>query len=171
MRTGLEIRNVGDPVAEKVHMTRRGHDLLTEELRRLKAEDRPRIVDEIKRAREHGDLSENAEYHAAKDSQGHLEARIRLLEDRLARAEVVDVGGQAPDRVLFGVTVLLEDLSSGDEVCYTLVGEDEADISRGLLSVTSPVGRALIGKRVDEGVVVTVPSGRREFEVREIKFE
>ncbi len=167
----MEVRNVGDPVAEKVHMTRRGHDLLTEELRRLKAEDRPRVVEEIKHAREHGDLSENAEYHAAKENQGYLEARIRLVEDRLARAEVVEVGDQVTDRVLFGATVLLEDVSSGDEVCYTLVGEDEADISRGLLSVTSPVGRALIGKRVDEEVVVTVPSGRKEFEVREIKFE
>ena len=158
-------------MTEKVHMTQRGHIVLTEELRRLKAEDRPRIVDEIKRAREHGDLSENAEYHAAKDSQGLIEARIRLLDDRLARAEVVDFRGQIPDRVRFGATVLLEDLSSGDEVCYTLVGEDEADISQGLLSVTSPVGRALIGKRVDDGVVVTVPAGRKEFEVREIKFE
>ena len=158
-------------MTEKVHMTRRGHILLTEELRRLKAEDRPRIVDEIKRAREHGDLSENAEYHAAKDSQGLIEARIRLLDDRLARAEVVDFRGQIPDGVRFGATVLLEDLSSGDEVCYTLVGEDEADISQGLLSVTSPVGRALIGKRVDDEVVVTVPAGRKEFEVREIKFE
>lgn len=160
-----------NPVADKVHMTRRGHDLLTEELRRIKSEERPRVVEEIKRAREHGDVSENAEYEAAKESQGHIEARIRLLEDKLARAEVVDVAGQSADRVRFGATVILEDLISGGEVTYRIVGEDEADISMGLLSVTSPVGRALIGRCVDDEVIVAVPAGRKEFEIREIRFE
>lgn len=151
-------------------MTPQGHERLQAELKRLKAEDRPRIVREIKAAREHGDLSENAEYHAAKEQQGMTEARIKDLEDKLSRAEVVDTSKMEPDRVRFGATVVLEDLESGDEVTYTLVGEDEANISKGLLSVTSPVGRALIGKRPDDEVVVRVPSGTREYEVRNISF-
>ena len=118
-----------------------------------------------------GDLTENAEYEAAKERQGQLEARIHLLEDKLARAQVVEATLQDPDRILFGTTVVLEDLDSGDEVTYTLVGEDEADIGRALLSVKSPVGRALIGKRVDDEVVVRVPSGTKQYEVREIKVE
>ena len=151
-------------------MTPQGHERLQAELKRLKAEERPRIVREIKAAREHGDLSENAEYHAAKEQQGMIEARIKDLEIKLSRAEVVDTSKMKPDRVRFGATVVLEDLESGEEVTYTLVGEDEADISKGLLSVTSPVGRALIGKRPDDGVVVRVPSGTREYEVRDISF-
>ncbi len=151
-------------------MTREGHDMLTEELRRLKGIERPAISDAIRRAREHGDISENAEYDAAKDKQGMIEARIRQIEDRLARAEVVETGGQPPDKVRFGTTVVLEDLASGDEVTYRIVGEDEADVSKGLLSVTSPVARALIGKQVDDQVDVAVPAGSRSYEVREIRF-
>ena len=151
-------------------MTRQGHDMLTEELRRLKGVERPAISDAIRRAREHGDISENAEYDAAKDKQGMIEARIRQIEDRLARAEVVDISGQPPDKVRFGTTVVLEDLASGDEVTYRIVGEDEADVSKGLLSVTSPVARALIGKEVDDQVNVVVPAGSRSYEVREIRF-
>jgi transcription elongation factor GreA len=151
-------------------MTREGHDMLTEELRRLKGVERPAISDAIRRAREHGDISENAEYDAAKDKQGMIEARIRQIEDRLARAEVVDISGQPPDKVRFGTTVVLEDLASGDEVTYRIVGEDEADVSKGLLSVTSPVARALIGKEVDDQVEVIVPAGNRSYEVREIRF-
>lgn len=150
-------------------MTRSGYERLTEELRRLKAEDRPSIIAEIRAAREHGDLSENAEYHAAKEAQGHIEARIGSLEDQLARAEVVEVPASAPDRVRFGTTVILEDLQSGDEVTYTLVSEYEADVSQGRLSVTSPVGRALIGKGVEDEVAIRVPSGTKEYEIREIK--
>jgi transcription elongation factor GreA len=153
----------------RVHMTRRGYDGLQEELRRLKAVDRPKCVEEIRVARAHGDLSENAEYHAAKERQGQLEARIRLLEDRLARAEVVDTTNMPLDRVRFGTTVVLEDLDSGEEVTFTLLGEDEADVSRGLLSVHSPIGRALIGKAVDDEVSVNVPSGTKQYEVREIR--
>ena len=152
-------------------MTRPGYERLNEECRRLKSEDRPRIIAEIRAAREHGDLSENAEYHAAKEAQGQIEARIQLLEDRLARAEVVELSGEPPDRIRFGVTVVLTDLDSGDEVTYTLVSEYEADISRGLLSVQSPVGRALIGKEVDDEVTIRVPSGTKEFEIREIRAE
>jgi len=128
------------------------------------------MVQAIKVARAHGDLSENAEYDAAKEGQGHIESRILMLEDKLARAQVVDLGDQTPDRVLFGTTVVLEDLSSGDEVTYTLVGEDEADIRQALLSVKSPVGRALIGKRVDDEVTVEVPSGVKQYEIRDIRL-
>jgi transcription elongation factor GreA len=152
-------------------MTRRGYELLHEELRRLKTRERPRVAEAIKLAREMGDLTENAEYDAAKEKQGQLESRIHLLEDKLARAQVVEATLQDPDRVLFGTTVVLEDLDSGNEVTYTLVGEDEADIGQALLSVKSPVGRALIGKRVDDEVIVNVPSGTKQYEVREIKVE
>ncbi len=150
-------------------MTQRGYETLQEELRRLKSEDRLRAVEAIKVARAHGDLSENAEYDAAKDRQGHVEARIAQVEDKLARAEVVDTSEVGVDRVRFGTKVVLEDLDSGSEVVYTLVGEEEADVENGYLSVTSPVGRALIGKQPDDEVVVNVPSGRRAYEVREIK--
>ena len=150
-------------------MTRRGYEVLQEELRRLKSEDRPRAVEAIKVARAHGDIAENAEYDAAKDRQGHVEARIAQVEDKLARAEIVDTSEIGLDRVRFGTKVVLEDLDSGSEVVYTLVGEEEADVENGYLSVTSPVGRALIGKQPDDEVVVNVPSGRRAYEVREIK--
>ena len=151
-------------------MTPEGHEMLSDELRRLKGVERPAISEAIRRAREHGDISENAEYDAAKDKQGMIEARIRQIEDRLARAEVVDVSGEPPDRVRFGTTVVLEDLDSGDELTYRIVGEDEADISKGLLSVTSPVARALIGKQVEDQVQVVVPKGKRSYEIREIRF-
>ncbi len=150
-------------------MTQRGYNALNEELKRLKTRDRPAAVQAIRVAREHGDLSENAEYDAAKENQGQIEARIRAVEDHLARGEVVDTSSLPLDRVRFGHTVVLEDAESGDEVVYTLVGEDEADISQGLLSVTSPVGRALIGKEVDDEVSVAVPAGKRAYEVREIR--
>ena len=149
-------------------MTPRGHQMLQEELRRLKTQDRPSIVAAIRLAREHGDLSENAEYDAAKERQGMIEARIRMVEDRLARAQIV-MPPEDPDRVRFATTVVLEDLETGEEVTYTLVGEDEADVGQGLLSVQSPVGRALLGKEVDDEVVVHVPAGTRQYEVREIR--
>lgn len=152
-------------------MTQRGYDALKQELKRLKTQDRPAAVEAIRVAREHGDLSENAEYDAAKESQGQIESRITSVEDKLARAEVVDTASLPLDRVRFGHTVVLEDAESGDEVVYTLVGEDEADVSKGLLSVTSPVGRALIGKEVDDEVSVSVPAGTRAYEVREIRAE
>ena len=152
-------------------MTQRGYDALKEELKRLKTKERPAAVEAIRVAREHGDFSENAEYDAAKENQGHVEGRISTFEGRLARAEVVDTASLPLDRVRFGHTVVLEDVESGDEVAYTLVGEDEADIAQGLLSVTSPVGRALLGKEVDDEVSVTVPAGTRVYEVREIRRE
>ena len=157
-------------MSERIPMTPRGKVMLDEELRRLKGTERPRIVKEIEIARAHGDISENAEYHAAKERQGQIEARIRLLEDRLARAQVIDPKGQNPDAVRFGATVQLTDTESGDEVTYTIVGEDESDASNGLISVTSPIARALLGKPVDEVVAVQVPRGKREFEIRAIRF-
>ena len=158
-------------MADRVHMTPEGYETLQAELSRLKREERPRIVLEIKIARELGDLSENAEYHAAKEKQGYVETKIRQVEDRLARAEVVDSSGETPDRVRFGVTVELEDLNTGENVQYRIVGEDEADVSRGLISVHSPVGRALIGKEIDDEVTVRVPSGTKAYEVRNIRYE
>jgi len=156
-------------MADRVHMTRRSFDTLTEELRRLKSHERLQVAEDIRIARAHGDISENAEFEAAKERQAQLEARISLVEDRIARAEVVDTSHLPLDRVRFGLTVVLADLESGEEVTYTLIGEDESDISRGYLSVTSPVGRALIGKEVDDEVTVHVPAGTRIFEVREIR--
>jgi len=156
-------------MADRVHMTRRSFDTLTEELRRLKSHERLQVAEDIRIARAHGDISENAEFEAAKERQAQLEARISLVEDRIARAELVDTSHLPLDRERFGLTVVLADLESGEEVTYTLIGEDESDISRGYLSVTSPVGRALIGKEVDDEVTVHVPAGTRIFEVREIR--
>lgn len=152
-------------------MTPAGYRKLKEELQRLKTEERPRIVKEIEAARAHGDLSENAEYHAAREKQSHLEARIAKLDDKLARAQVIEPGQGEVDTVRFGVTVVLTDVESGEEVTYTLVGEEEADASRGRISVHSPVARALLGRRVDDEVTVRVPKGTREFEIREIRFD
>jgi transcription elongation factor GreA len=142
--------------------------MLVKELKRLERVERPRVVNAIRTAREHGDLAENAEYDAAKHEQGQIESRIHLLQDKLARSQVVDTGETSADRVRFGTTVVLEDVGSGEEVTYTLVGEDEADIRQGLLSVTSPVARALLGSAVDDLVRVQVPAGIREYEVRDI---
>jgi transcription elongation factor GreA len=157
-------------MAERVPMTPRGYALLEAELKRLKSVERPKNVREIEEARSHGDISENAEFEAAKERQAQLEARIVQVEDRLARAQVIDATGQTPDAVRFGATVLLMDVESGEEVAYTIVGEDESDASNGLISITSPVARALLGKPVDELVRVQVPRGTREFEIREIRF-
>lgn len=158
-------------MADRVPMSPRGYAQLEAELKRLKSVDRQQIVKEIEIARAHGDISENAEFEAAKERQGQIEGRIRTLEDRLARAQVIDSTGQSPDAVRFGATVLLMDVENGEEITYTLVGEDESDAAQGLISVTSPVGRALIGKPIDELVRVQVPRGTREFEIREIRFD
>jgi transcription elongation factor GreA len=158
-------------MAERVPMTRQGYDKLEADLRELKTVDRPQIVKEIEIARAHGDISENAEFHAAKERQSHIEGRIRQLEDKLARAQVIDPSGPPPDSVRFGVTVVLLDTETDEEVTYTLVGEDESDIAAGKLSISSPIARALLGKRVDDVVQVEVPKGTREFEVRDIGFE
>jgi transcription elongation factor GreA len=145
--------------------------MLQEEFKRLKNVDRPRIVKEIEEARSHGDISENAEYHAAKERQALLEGRIRILEDKLARAQIIDGTGQSTERVSFGATVVLENADSGEQVAYTIVGEDEADLKSGLISVTSPVARALMGKEVGTEVQVRAPKGIREFEILEIRLD
>ena len=153
----------------RIPMTRTGYEGLQEELRRLKAEERPRILEEIEIARGHGDLSENAEFHAAKEKQAHIEGRVRRLEDRLARAQVIDPSGQSVAQVRFGLTVDLEDAETGERVSYTILGEEEADAANGTISVSSPVARALLGKEVGDSVSVTVPKGTREFEILEIR--
>jgi transcription elongation factor GreA len=158
-------------MANRIPMTSVGYEQLQEELRRLKGQERPKIVKEIEAARAHGDISENAEFHAAKERQSHIETRIRQVEDRLARAQVIDSSGQTADAVRFGVTVDLEDAHSGEQVTYRIVGEDEADVSAGQISVTSPVARALLGRRVGDAVSVQVPKGTREFEVLAIRLE
>jgi len=154
----------------KVPLTTQGADKLRTELQRLKAE-RPQIIEAIATAREHGDLKENAEYHAARDQQGLNEARIRDLEFKLGNAQIIDVAAlNAEGRVVFGATVDLADVQSGDEVTYRIVGEDEADIKAGLLSISSPVARALIGKREGDVAVVRAPGGDREYEIVQVRY-
>ncbi len=158
-------------MADRIPMTPSGYQKLETELRRLKIVDRRTISHEIEIARAHGDISENAEFHAAKEKQSHIEGRIRIVEDKLARAQVIEIGGNPPETVRFGVTVVLVDDSTGEEVRYTITGEDESDVSAGLISVTSPVARALLGKRAGDEVTVRVPKGNRSFEVLDIRFD
>jgi transcription elongation factor GreA len=156
-------------MVDRVPMTRSGYEKLQAELKRLRTVDRPNIVKEIELARSHGDISENAEFHAAKERQSHIEGRLRMLDDRLARAQIIDPTGQNLDQVRFGLTVVLVDTATDDEVTYTILGEDEADAAEGKISVTSPVARALLGKGVGATVTVRVPKGTREFEILEIR--
>ncbi len=158
-------------MSDRVPMSRSGYQMLEQELRRLRSVDRPTIVKEIEAARAHGDISENAEFHAAKERQGHIESRIRMVEDRLARAQVIDPSGQALDQVRFGLTVELEDVETGEQVTYTILGEEESDAANGRISVTSPVARALLGKEVGASVTVRVPKGTREFEILQIRIQ
>jgi transcription elongation factor GreA len=156
---------------DKVPMTPKGFALLKEELNQLKTVYRPANIRDIELALEHGDLSENAEYHAAKEKQGLLAGRIEYVEDKIARAQVIETTSEDLDRVRFGATVLLSDTETGEETRYTIVGDDEADAANGLLSITSPVARALMGKEVDDEVTVRVPKGTRVFEVLEVRVE
>jgi transcription elongation factor GreA len=156
---------------QRVPMTPRGYEALKQELQRLKSVERPANIKDIEEAIAHGDLSENAEYHAAKEKQAHIAGKMAMLDDRIARAQVIDTAGQSPDKVSFGATVKLADIESDDEVTYTLLGEDEADAKKGLISITSPVAQALMGKEVGDEVSVKVPKGVREFEVLEIRFD
>ena len=152
-------------------MTLRGAELLRAELKRLKAEDRPRVIKAIAEARAHGDLSENAEYHAAREQQGFIEWRIKEIETRLAAAEVIDVAQLArSERVVFGVTVDLEDQDNGSAVSYQIVGEDEADIRAGRISIASPIARALIAKSVGEVVEVTAPGRTCSYEIIAVRY-
>lgn len=156
---------------ERVPMTKAGAEKLRKELAYLKGEKRRQIIAAIEEARAHGDLSENAEYHAAKEEQGLNEARIAEMEDRLARAHIIDPASIDTDRIVFGATVDLIDLDEGVEVTYQIVGVDEADISQGKVSITSPIARALIGKEEGDTVIVRAPGGEREFEVQAVRYE
>jgi transcription elongation factor GreA len=151
-------------------MTKESFDALQEELKRLIREERPKVIQDIAEARSHGDLSENAEYDAAKHRQGFIEGRIQELKDKLARAYVVDLSNLKPDKVVFGATVTLFDTAAEEEVTYRIVGEDEADIRLGKMSCSSPVGKALIGHRLDDTVKVKVPSGLKEYEIVDIRY-
>ncbi len=152
-------------------MTLRGAELLRTELKRLKSEDRPRVIRAIAEARSHGDLSENAEYHAAREQQGFIEGRIMEIESRLAAAEIIDVASlPASGRVVFGSTVELEDQDEGGAVTYQIVGEDEADIRSGRISVTSPIARALIGKVTGDVVDVAAPGRTRSYEIVSVRY-
>jgi transcription elongation factor GreA len=157
-------------MSQRVPMTKGGLLRLKEELKRLKAVERPKIVKEIAEARAHGDLSENAEYHAAKEKQSHIEGRIQQVEHWIATAEVIDVARLTGDRVVFGATVKLEDADSGDQMTYRIVGEIEADLKRGKISVTSPIARALIGRSEGDTVTVRSPGGEKEYEIQSVQF-
>jgi transcription elongation factor GreA len=156
---------------EKVPMTVEGFKKLETELHRLKVEERPRIIQQIADAREHGDLAENAEYHAAKEAQGLNEAKVAELEDKLSRAEVIDVSKLSGTTVKFGATVALEDEESGDKVKYKIVGEHEASVREGKISITSPIARALIGKSKGDTAEVTTPRGARNYEILKIEYK
>ena len=157
-------------MADKIPMTPRGLVLLKEELKRRKEHDRHKIVKDIEEARAHGDLSENAEYSAAKEAQSFNEGRIKELEGTIALSNVIDPSKLSGSKVLFGATVRLTDAESGDEVIYSIVGEGEADIKQGRIAITAPVARALIGREVGDTVQVRTPKGMREYEILEVKF-
>ena len=155
---------------EKVPMTPAGHEHLQQEIKRLKSVERPRIIQAISEARRHGDLSENAEYHAAKEQQGLNEARVAELEDKLSRAEVIDISKLSGDTVKFGATVALVDEDTDEEVTYQIVGELEANAADGMISVTSPIARALMGKGVGDSVEVATPGGGKSYEVLGVRY-
>ncbi len=155
----------------RIPMTREGYEKLKKEIDQIKGVERPKIIREIEEARAHGDLSENAEYHAAKEKQSHMTGRLHDLEDKLGRAEIIDPTKIADkNRVSFGARVKLLDVNIESEVVYQIVGEYEADINAGRISLTSPIGRALIGKSLKTSVSVTTPKGIREFEIIEINY-
>lgn len=156
----------------KTPLTARGAEMLQEELKRLKSEDRPRVIAAIAEAREHGDLKENAEYHAAREQQGFIEGRIADIEGKLSTSQIIDIS-KLPQtgKVVFGTTVDLADIDSGDELSYRIVGEDEADVKRGLLAFSTPIAKALLGKEEGDEVEVQVPGGKRRLEVLEVHYK
>ncbi|MBM3732611.1 MAG: transcription elongation factor GreA [Acidimicrobiia bacterium] len=156
---------------EKILMTPEGLARLEDELRNLKNDERPAVIRAIAEAREHGDLSENAEYHAARERQGFIEGRVAELEDIISRAEVIDASKLSGDVVRFGATVMLADLDNDEESNYRIVGSHEADIGNGRISVTSPLGRALIGKTLGDTVEVTTPRGSKAYEVVKVSYK
>ncbi|MFP6718031.1 MAG: transcription elongation factor GreA [Alphaproteobacteria bacterium] len=155
---------------ERIPMTAEGYERLETELKRLKTIERPDVIKSISAAREHGDLSENAEYDAARERQSFIEGRVRELEDKLSRAEVIDVSKLSGKEIKFGATVTLADEETDEKKTYQLVGTDEADVNNGRLSITSPVARALIGRGIGELVHVETPSGGRSYEVIKINY-
>ena len=154
----------------KIPMTPDGHARLSAELRRLKTEERPAVIKAIAAAREHGDLSENAEYHAARERQGFIEGRVMELEDKLSRAEVIDIRMLSGSKIMFGARVKLVDEDTDEEATYQVVGPDEADIQSGLLSIQSPLAQAILGKEAGDSVEVTTPRGVRYFEIIEVGY-
>lgn len=157
---------------KRTPMTARGAEILRAELKRLKSEARPNVIAAIAEARAHGDLSENAEYHAAREQQGFIEGRIKELETKFSNAEIIDPTTlPATDRVVFGATVELEDQGDSSRVVYQIVGEDEADIRAGRISITSPIARALVSKVIGDVVDVEAPGGRRSYEIITVRYE
>lgn len=146
-------------------MTAVGYKRLQDELRHLKLVERPAVIKAIAEAREHGDLSENAEYHAARERQSFIEGRVQELEDKISRADVIDVSRLSGEMIKFGATVTVADEDTDEEIAYQIVGQDESDIKNGLLSITSPLARALIGKSVGDNVEVTTPNGSKSYEI------
>ncbi|MBY0564303.1 MAG: transcription elongation factor GreA [Hyphomonadaceae bacterium] len=155
---------------EKIPMTAEGYQALDAELKRLKSEERPSVIQAISEARAHGDLSENAEYHAAKERQAFIEGRLAELEDKIARAQVIDVSKLSGKQVKFGATVNLLDEDSGEKSKYKIVGEDESDVKAGKISITSPMARALIGKEEGDVVEVMAPGGPKSYEIVKVKY-
>jgi len=152
-------------------MTTAGHAVLEAELKKRKNEERPRIIAAIAEARAHGDLSENAEYHAAKEAQGHNEGRVHELEDKLARAEVIDPSKLSGNTVKFGATISVVDEDTEQERAYQIVGDDEADVAQGKISVSSPIARAMISKEVGDSVEVNTPGGGKSYEILQIVYK
>ncbi len=157
-------------MADRIPMTPRGQKRLRDELKRLREVERPKNVQDIEIARGHGDLSENAEYHAAKERQSFIEGRIRELEGTIALAEVIDPAKLSGSRVVFGATVRLADTESGDETVYSIVGDHEGDIKDGRIAISAPLARALIGKEQGDTVVLRTSKGSREYQIEEVKF-
>ncbi len=151
-------------------MTKRGYEKLKEELKRLTSVDRPDVISSIAEAREHGDLKENAEYHAAKERQGFIEGRIQELNGKLAQCNVVDISKLSGEKVIFGATVGFVDVETDEEKNYQIVGEDEADLEQNRISVSSPIARALIGRSVGDTVVIPIPKGKKEVEILSVEF-
>ncbi|MGE4247881.1 MAG: transcription elongation factor GreA [Parvibaculaceae bacterium] len=155
---------------DKVPMTAAGHAAMMDEIKHLKSVERPRIIRAIEEARSHGDLSENAEYHAAKEQQGWTEARVAELEDKISRAEVIDISKLSGDTVKFGAKVTLVDEDTEDKSIYQIVGEFEADVKKGMISVSSPIARAIIGKRTGDSVEVATPGGGKSYEIVKVRY-
>ncbi len=151
-------------------MTAEGYQALDAELKRLKTQERPSVIAAISEARQHGDLSENAEYHAAKERQAFIESRLAEIEDRIARAQVIDVSKLSGKQVKFGATVNLVDEDTGDKAKYKIVGEDESDVKAGKISITSPIARALIGKEEGDVIEVMAPGGPKSYEITKVKY-